>query len=767
MSLHGCRIICAAAALALCATVPAFAQLPPPCVEIGPEHPLFIFQDTGGDLADAAAYAQHVVQVWASLPNDLKSFSAIQVEARGPDAASRNQWYRGLLVPLQDAETPVVLRLADEDPRRMFPLDRAEELLREFTCVKGVQAVGLPFEEYYEFGSDDPHGTPPVVRWLVDAIDLSARYGRFIAIELDRIRWPRVMSNTWCGPLREKMRACAAYVLPIVRCRGPHTIPQTSALLGAWLDGMTAQWGVGPDSRWYGDALFSAPGVFGVSEPPAKMPSALYRAMILNGSMTGAAVYSFAPDADLWFGASPAHWNEAIYPTLRDLIDKGLIARQDIVKRKARVAYELAPARTAEEFHLNLRDIDGVLDAGFLMRGVYGMERPGQVPELIPNTGRFYWVPILPAGSASATSGAFDAVVKPGAQASPEAWTELLGKYPQADGEGTAFITNVGRGIFVMHTAENRYEQQTFRLPAVPAAVRQFKAERQDTPGAAGVMVSWAFREGDLSYRVHKRVPPEARWTVVVNGSEERKYLDAAADPAQTIAYTITALTDDKEPFEGVVDYGEYLALSNVESRIAEEVTIGPLLGVAQSKPIEKPQAAPPNVAPWWPNFAGVNEAQTPLATDIARRIEALDRSFSAKDLNGVLDAYSPEYEDPQGWRVQYVRRAYQWFFEHYNACVMHRQIRRWDFTAYDTTGQVGMLLYCRFAGWALTDPTGRTADVPAYFPRTGNGEIWVYFVNKDNAWRIVKTNPALPNLKDILSFSASPYDKITLGPDQ
>jgi hypothetical protein len=358
-------------------------------------------------------------------------------------------------------------------------------------------------------------------------------------------------------------------------------------------------------------------------------------------------------------------------------------------------------------------------------------------------------------------------VVKPGTLASPEAWTELLGKYPQADGEGTAFITNVGRGIFVMHTAENRYEQQTFRLPAVPAAVRQFTAERQDTPGAGGVMLAWAFRAGDLSYKVHKRVPPEARWTVVVNGAEERKYLDAAADPAQTIAYTITALTDDKEPLEGVVDYGEYLALSNVESRIAEEVTIGPLLGVAQSKAIEKPPAAPANVAPWWPNFAGLNEAQSPLATDIARRIEALDRSFSAKDLNGVLDTYSPEYEDPQGWRVPYVRRAYQWFFEHYSACAMHRQIRRWDFTAYDTTGQVGVLLYCRFAGWALTDPTGRTADVPAYFPRTGNGEIWVYFVNKDNAWRIVRTNPALPNLKDILSFSASPYDKITLGPDQ
>ena len=97
----------------------------------------------------------------------------------------------------------------------------------------------------------------------------------------------------------------------------------------------------------------------------------------------------------------------------------------------------------------------------------------------------------------------------------------------------------------------------------------------------------------------------------------------------------------------------------------------------------------------------------------------------------------------------------------------MHRQVRRWDFGAYDTTGQVGVLLYCRFQGWALTDPTGRTADMPAYFPRQGNGEVLISFTNKDGVWRIVKTNPALPNFKDILSFSASPLDAITLGPDQ
>ena len=753
-------------AVAICVSGAARAAYPPPCVEIGSDHPLFIFQDAAREIADATAYAQQAAQVWESLPKDLKPFSTLQVEARGSDIASMHQFYRALLAPLQAADVPVVIRIADRDLRQVFPLSRIEELLRDFACIQGVQAVELPFDEYTEFGADDPLGTPPVVRWLVEVIDLAARYGRLTVIELDQMSWPRIMSNPWCKPLLEQIHACAPYVVPIVMYRGPHTVPQTAAVMGLWLTGTAAQWGVGPQSKWYSDAHFIEPGVFGLSDQPDKMPSSLYRAMIFNGAMTGAAVYSFAPDTDLWFGKARRHWDDAIEPTLRELIDGGLIARQDFVRKKVRVAYQLDVARNAQDFHLNLRDIDGVLDKGFLIHGAYGMERPGQVPELILNTGRHYWVPILSAFATEAVSPMFEIVAKSGLQTSSEAWTEMLDKYYPPDGEGTAFICNVGRGVFVMNTCENRYEQQTFRVPAVPAPVRQFEAKRQDD----GVLLTWPFRDGDLSYKIYKRVVPETRRKLLVNSLEVRKYLDTTADPTQTIAYAVTALTDDKEPYEGVVDYGEHLALSNIESRVAEEIVLGPVLGYAQSKPVEKPAAPPPNPAPnsgpWWPNLAGLDEAQLPLAMEIVRRIETWDRAFSAKDLDGVMDLYAADYEDPQHWRLQYVRRAYQWFFEHYSACIMHRQIRQWDFKAHETTGEVSVLLYCRFSGYAVTGPTSHTADLPAYFPRTNTGEITIAFLVKDGPWRILRTTPALPNFKDILSFSASPFDAMALGPD-
>ncbi len=750
-------------AVALCGLAArTWADFPPLCVEIGPEHPLFIFQDTGEGCPDASSYAQQIMQVWTALPEDLRPYSVIQIEGRGADVPSREQWFRALLTPLQAADIPVVVRVADADLRRIYPVEDAETLVHDFTCIKGLQAVNLPFEEYYEFGMDDPMGMPPAVRWLIGTLDVAARYGRFLSLELDRIRWPRVMSNAWCRPLMQKFRECHGYLVPVASCRGPHVVTQMSALMGLWIEGTAAQWGVGPQSNWYSDAHFIEPGVYGLSEEPAKMPSSLYRAMIFDGAMAGAAVYSFAPDKDLWFGTSRRHWDEAICPTLREVLDLGLIARKDFVKKKARVAYQLAPSRTSEDFHFNLRDIDGVLDSGFLIKGAYGMERPGQVPELILNTGRHYWVPLLPAPANEAAPGGFEAVIKPGIQTSEETWRTLLDRYAQADGEGSAFICNIARGIFVMNTCENSYETQTFRLPAVPAAVRGFQAQRQDT----GITITWPFREGDLSYKIYKRVLPSTQRMLLAKNVDERKYTDTTAAPDQTIAYAVTALTDDKEPYEGVVEYGAYLALSNVESRVAEEVTIGPLLGLAQSAALDPVPGPPPNAVAPWPNLAALTEAQAVPAGEIARRIEEWDRAFSSKDLNGVLGLYATDYEDAQRWRFEYMRRAYQWFFEHYNACAMHRQIRQWNFSTYEATGVVGVLLYCRFAGNALTDPTGRVADLPAWFPLGGNSEAWIYFIKKDDTWRILRTDPAVPSFKDILSFSASPYDHLPVGPD-
>ena len=173
-----------------------------------------------------------------------------------------------------------------------------------------------------------------------------------------------------------------------------------------------------------------------------------------------------------------------------------------------------------------------------------------------------------------------------------------------------------------------------------------------------------------------------------------------------------------------------------------------------------------PVIQAWWPGEEVISESQKAVAAAIAARVEAWEKAFMQRDLDGVLDLYSTDYQDPQGWRFQYVRRAYQWFFERYRGCRMRRQLRGWVFSPAENPDRVDVTLYCRFMGWALTDPTGRIADVPAWFPRHDTGEVRLSFVLTQGQWRLARTDPALPNMNEILGFSTGPLDAFPQGPD-
>ncbi len=746
------------------------AQMPALNIEITAEHPAFIFWYPPCS-GEEAAFAAGVRAAYEVLPEDLRPYALMGLDAGAAGADSRHARYQAMLGPLQAAEIPVVVRIADADWANHHKVEDLDALLAGYTVVRGVEITGLPFNIYADGGP----GTGPVeamAAWIAEVIDVAARYGRFVHMPLAEVAWPRIMSNVSCAPLCAKLRERADYVVPSCLHRGHHNIARMSALLGLWLEEAVTAWGVAPDSRWYTDAWFVKPGVSGQPDDATGVPSTLYRAMLLNGAMCGATVYAFPNSADLWFGDASRHWEASILPTLRQLVASGLVARRDFVERRVRVAYQLAPAANALDFHLNLRDIDGVADAGLLVRGAYGLPEPGQNPELILDHGGFFWIPVLSAHAEARALGKFQAVVQPGQMQAPRDWRALLEQHYGVPAQSEAFVASVGRGIFVMNTRENTPGPQRFRIEEAPAPVRGIVARRE----AESVELTWPFREGDVSYQVYRRIVPQVEWTRIADGVEGRRYLDENVNPDQTVAYSVTALTGEAEPFEGTVAYGEYLALSMVQSRIAEQVQLSPLLSYAESmvmapdaagmeeeallEPVAPDQAAPEETA------VVPEPEETDAAEAIEERIALWGEAFAAADLDGVLDVYDTEYEDPQGWRFQYVRRAYQWFFERYAAHHFHHQVRQWDFGVLAQRGEVNVLLYCRLTGYAITGAAGRVADLPVSIPRTRTAEVWVTWAVREGVWRIIRTNPGVPNFRDLLSYSAGPYAGFTPGPD-
>ncbi len=130
---------------------------------------------------------------------------------------------------------------------------------------------------------------------------------------------------------------------------------------------------------------------------------------------------------------------------------------------------------------------------------------------------------------------------------SPAEWTTLLDKYYVPDGIGSAFIVQAGRGVYVMNTRENVYQEQTFRLPSLPKPVRGVEATRKD----GVVALTWPARAGDVAYRVYKRVPPQLRFALAADDIGGQEWTDTAPDAQSAVAYAVTALTNEEEPFEG------------------------------------------------------------------------------------------------------------------------------------------------------------------------------------------------------------------------
>lgn len=769
MSIHVLRRIRIVAAVFLSVPCMAQVEMPAPAVEISAERPLLLFQGPAAEDLDGAAYGARLVEAWNALPERFRPLSCLIVTDSQVDVADRTVWFGAVLKAAQEASVPVALQFAERDLRRIYPLDFAEELVAQYSMMRGVYVTGLRFNEYYEFGPPDPLGVPPQVTWLVNLIDLAGRYGRFVAIQLDELEWPRIMANTWCRPLFDKIEQFSPYVVALNDLNGMQNITRVSALLGMWLEGSLDQWGVGARSSWYHEVRYLEPGKFGVVNDPPPAPSWVYRASVLIGAMAGARIYAFNEAEDLWFGSNSAYWDEAIRPTLNEILNGGFVARRRFVQEKARVAYQMTAADTPLDFHRNLRDIDAIYDEGLLLLGAYGMERPGQVAELVPDSGRFYWIPILSPYARQEALAQFDEVVSPGRMTGPDQWTQLLEQHYRGDGEGEAFITRIGRAVFVMHTRESGYEAQTFRVPDIPRPVRQLTAART----ADGALINWPLREGDVSYSVYRRRLPDSEFEMIAEDVDVARYEDTYDELLPAYSYSVSALTNESEFFEGMVNWGDHSIVSTVYSRLAEEVALSPGLDMALSVPITKSDDLRPEYDPWWPTFEGVDESNRATAETIVNRIVSLEWAFGEENLNQVMDLYATTYRDPQGWGFEYVRRAFQWFFERYDACKMDRQIREWDFSGLESDGEVKVRLYCRFWGVALTDSGGRFADIPAHFPRITDppgpeaGETVITFAESEGAWRIVSTSPALPNFRDILSFSTGPYDDLTPGPDQ
>lgn len=721
--------------LAICLVLAAPASALPPGARpletrISPEHPLIILYSPGT--------AEGMVRAWEGLEADIRPYCMYHVEWQYRPGGE-DQGLRAILAAAQRRRIPLVFQIAGPDEGVDVPLDVVERLLGEFPTIKGIMMVETSFRYYSGFGGGLEHALGPNTRYTIAAIKLAARHGKFFANQLAYANYAYVMAGELNRPLYDTMRQYRDYVIVQHEMNTPFGWLQAHlAPLGLWLEGAAAQWGVEPQSWYWADSEYAGPEDFTHSDM-ALMPPAVYRQMILTGVTAGATVYSFEPPNDLPGGDRDRHWREAICPTMRQVLRERLIPSRQQVLAKMKVAYQLAAAATPEAMHRNLRDIDEHLDEGNLIRGTYGLYDHGLEYELVPNTGRYYWIPLLSPYAPAELLAHFRSVIRPGQLATPAAFREHCNRFYQGDGEGTACIMSIGPATYVMQTHENLYERQTYTvsLPAAPVGVT---AER----AAAGTAVRWQRRPGDRSYTVW-RCAAGGEWQAIAGPVTAARYVDP--HPPEGAWYAVSAVTSARQAVRGTVNLHDALILSNVAS---PRSTPAALPGTPPLPP--PPEDRRPAAPGLGDRLEQLSPEQRAMAEQVLARLRQWQAAIVGEDLPAALDAYAAGYRDADGYSRESVERSLGWLFQRYDHPWARVIVLGWDFGRWPGEGLVGVRVYAVFHAVSVVE---ENPDDLIHFPRNRtNGTMLWWQRGTAGQWRLTGTDPALPSLAELLIYS-------------
>lgn len=705
----------------------------PPETRITPDHPLIILYGPGNP--------EDLVRNYRAIEPDIKPFCMVHAEElyHPGDPLDR---FRRLLRAAQDNGIPLVFQIAGPDENVVFPLDVVESLLREFPTIKGIMMVETSYNDYSHFSGGMQYAMAHHARYAIDAIKLAARYGKFFTCQLAHANFLYIMAGELNRPLYETFRQYRDYVIPQHEMNVPWGMHQAhTEPLGMWLEGAVANWGIEPQSWYWSDAEYGGPEDFTHGDL-AMMPPGVYRQMILTGVTAGATVYSFEPPDDLLNGQRSYHWREAIYPTMMEVIKQRLIPTREEVLRKTRVAYQFAAASTPEEMHRNLRDVNEILDEGNMIRGTYGVYDKGLEYEFIPNTGRYYWIPLLSPYAPPEVLRRFASAIRPGKLETPEQFTAHFNRFYRGDGEGTACIMSIGRATYVMQTHENLYEEQTYSisLPARPRGLRV-----RVTSG--GIALTWDRRPGDKSYTVWRSTASTDFKRINSRPITDTGYLDAHASAGVAAWYAVSAVTTARETISGTVNLHDALIFSNVDSLLSEAVAAPGVAPLAPPAPDARPKR--PGLDD---RLDGLTPEQRAIGAEIASRVHQWRNALLAQDLPTVLDMYSRDYRDPEGYTHESVVRSFQWYFRRYEHPFGRVVFLNWDFTGWQSEGLVGVHVYAVFRGVSVAE---ENPDDLMHFPRDrAHGTMLWWRKEADGKWRLVNTDPPLPSLDELLIYS-------------
>ena len=219
-------------------------------------------------------------------------------------------------------------------------------------------------------------------------------------------------------------------------------------------------------------------------------------------------------------------------------------------------------------------------------------------------------------------------------------------------------------------------------------------------------------------------------------------------DKSEIGTFGITARTSARKLLSGTVNYAEYMLFTSDESPIVEQVVV-----TSDGSSIEKVKwtdESLPAAHEVWRIFTGVQKGQETEAEDVLESFRGLIAAFEAKDIDQLMSFYDPDYRDINGYGIEYVRRAWSWWYQRTVIPYAVAQVRKWDKSQVGN-GLISFTAWNLFRGTVVWDePFGYHGRVR--IPRhEGQRVTWTWKQNGPGQWKLIGTGPALPNFGEML----------------
>jgi hypothetical protein len=258
-----------------------------------------------------------------------------------------------------------------------------------------------------------------------------------------------------------------------------------SAALGLWLGGITHQHGAWEDGGFYWqNAGFNGLGVCAGERTGVlrTMPRIFWTLNFVMGISRGCGIYSLdgqtLMESSKLIARDPAAaWPSAIWdetgkttdtfqrfvaPLIRGVVQHRLIPTKEEVVQNVKLAVYNDQQTAGDE-----KAWPHYVEYGPLYAATYGFRKMGQIDgqlwEFFPNTGRYYFIPVLPQGNQPLTPNIHNLPVSQ-LQDVAQVKQRFDTAYP-ARFEGDAFVCRVGDTFTILNSHENEDLAQRYTLP--------------------------------------------------------------------------------------------------------------------------------------------------------------------------------------------------------------------------------------------------------------------------------------------------------------